>query len=848
MSSALFKLFKRQSSRLLYISIVMLLVTSCGGNDSVSDELSSSAPTPEGTVTPQPVSTPTPEANAVPRPETSPTPLTTPEVTPEPTLPPTPATTPEPSPLPTPVVTPTPRVTPTPTPTPTPEPILVGVFVDSPVVNIGYRTESRNGFTNNQGEFEYLVGETIVFFAGELELPPVEAAEMITPLMIANTTNPLDPAVVNMIRLLQSLDDDADITNAISLTDQTRDSLPSINFQQSIIEFTNDLVVQNALLNASAGRSSLVPIQSALSHLAESFVPLGIFSNADTDNDGVLDVIDFAPTDALETFDLDGDGVGDNSDLFPSNADESNDSDGDGVGDNADAFPDDPNETLDTDGDGVGNNADDDDDGDGTLDANDNAPLNNVSQSAPEWFNSADSPQIIGTVNEDPSGVNDVVSIDFDSDGDLDIVTSLLSGAILWYENTDGQVTNFVEHIITDTPGNIRSISITDIDADNDLDVVAALGGDALIVWYENTESSNLVFIEHVISLNREVPHVVETGDIDGDGDIDVLSVSLVDDTVSWHENHGGQPLTFSDHIISQNFLNGLDASLADIDADGDLDAVVGAFARESESSLGGLVWFENNGLATPEFSANVFSSENSLLNDLVIAVETADVDSSGSIDIISTSLNGFQYLINNNQQEPVFESIVSESVLSGNAIRASDVDGDGDQDILVAEILQQGWLENLGDASHSFVFHPVKLDAIDPRGFSVIDIDGDGINEGVSSDRGRRTPPNPGDPKIAFTSFVERQILHPEGFTNVGSETALDREGNDLSYAILPGGDSDLFTIDPKTAQLSFVNAPIMVSPQDFNGDNIYEVRVSVTDGFSTLTRLIEVEVIGVN
>ena len=34
-----------------------------------------------------------------------------------------------------------------------------GVFLDSPVINIGYKTETLSGVTNTQGEYEYLSGE-----------------------------------------------------------------------------------------------------------------------------------------------------------------------------------------------------------------------------------------------------------------------------------------------------------------------------------------------------------------------------------------------------------------------------------------------------------------------------------------------------------------------------------------------------------------------------------------------------------------------------------------------------------------------------------------------------------------
>lgn len=52
------------------------------------------------------------------------------------------------------------------------------------------------------------------------------------------------------------------------------------------------------------------------------------------------------------------------------------------------------------------------------------------------------------------------------------------------------------------------------------------------------------------------------------------------------------------------------------------------------------------------------------------------------------------------------------------------------------------------------------------------------------------------------------------------------------LTYAITGGIDSSLFTLDSATGNLSFVAAPDFENPQDADGDNIYEVQVTVTDG----------------
>lgn len=94
--------------------------------------------------------------------------------------------------------------------------VQTGIFVDSPVAGIGYRTATQDGFTNELGEYNYLPGEKVTFFIGGLEFPEVTASGMVTPADIA-----ADPAVrTNILQILQTLDDDGDPSNGISIREE----------------------------------------------------------------------------------------------------------------------------------------------------------------------------------------------------------------------------------------------------------------------------------------------------------------------------------------------------------------------------------------------------------------------------------------------------------------------------------------------------------------------------------------------------------------------------------------------------------------------------------------------------
>ena len=61
--------------------------------------------------------------------------------------------------------------------------------------------------------------------------------------------------------------------------------------------------------------------------------------------------------------------------------------------------------------------------------------------------------------------------------------------------------------------------------------------------------SAQPTFTEHAISTAADGAESVDAADMDGDGDIDVVSASGVDDKIAWYENDGAQ--NFTEHVIS---------------------------------------------------------------------------------------------------------------------------------------------------------------------------------------------------------------------------------------------------------------------------------------------------------
>ena len=75
----------------------------------------------------------------------------------------------------------------------------------------------------------------------------------------------------------------------------------------------------------------------------------------------------------------------------------------------------------------------------------------------------------------------------------------------------------------------------------------------------------------------------------------------------------------------------------------------------------------------------------------------------------------------------------------------------------------------------------------------------------------------------------------------------ATDADGDDLSYS-LSGTDAALFTIDPNTGAVSFIDAPDFEAPGDAGGDNVYDIVVTASDGTNSTDQTVAITVTNVN
>jgi hypothetical protein len=208
------------------------------------------------------------------------------------------------------------------------------------------------------------------------------------------------------------------------------------------------------------------------------------------------------------------------------------------------------------------------------------------------------------------AGAIQIIPADLNRDGKMDFVTLLAQEheTVLAYINKGTGDFSFDRNVIYAAPHpnwGSSGIRLVDLDKDGDPDVLLTHGDtfdDGVvkpyhgIQWLENT--GRYPFVEHTLAQMPGV-HGAEAGDIDGDGDLDIVAGALlaggadVDEKILpalvWLEQT--RPGTFARHTIEMGTPRHATLDVGDIDSDGDLDIVVGNFSVEKSTTPWIDVW-----------------------------------------------------------------------------------------------------------------------------------------------------------------------------------------------------------------------------------------------------------------
>ena len=137
----------------------------------------------------------------------------------------------------------------------------------------------------------------------------------------------------------------------------------------------------------------------------------------------------------------------------------------------------------------------------------------------------------------------------------------LLDDTIAWYENDGNANPTFTAADITTSADGAHSVFAADMDGDGDMDILSASYSDDTIAWYENDGNANPTWTAADIATSADGAISVFAADMDGDGDMDILSASAVDNTIAWYETALAFTLTSSTPATASNTVS-LDSNI----------------------------------------------------------------------------------------------------------------------------------------------------------------------------------------------------------------------------------------------------------------------------------------------
>ena len=343
----------------------------------------------------------------------------------------------------------------------------------------------------------------------------------------------------------------------------------------------------------------------------------------------------------------------------------------------------------------------------------------------------------------------------------------------------------------------------------------------------------------------RAAPDFEAPGDDDGDNVYDII-VTASDDTNSTEQpvaitvtNENDNPPAFTSPAtarVAENQVAAYEAAATDADGDPLSYSLSGTDAALFTIDANtGAVSFR----AAPDFEA------------------PGDADGDNVYDIIVTASDGANStdqpvaitVTNENDNIPAFTSPATVRVAEnqGAAYEAAAADADG------------------GPLSYSLSGTDAALFTIDANtgavSFSAApdfeapgDADGDNVYDIIvtASDGANSTEQpvaitvtNENDNIPAFTSPATVRVA--ENQVAAYEAAAADADGDPLSYS-LSGTDAALFTIDANTGAVSFKAAPDFEMPGDADGDNVYDIIVTASDGANSTEQPVAITVTNEN
>ena len=330
------------------------------------------------------------------------------------------------------------------------------------------------------------------------------------------------------------------------------------------------------------------------------------------------------------------------------------------------------------------------------------------------------------TVSSSFSSAEVVCTADIDGDGDLDIIGGG-NNHITWWNNLDGSGTSMLPNNVTFSFHNISSVECADIDGNGTMDILGSAEYADAISWWRNDDGLGTSWTGINIDPSLERAYSAHAADIDGDGDLDVVGTALTDPMVFWWENANGMGTAWNENTISVISASGMDLHSGDIDKDGDMDVLV-AYGSNVE-------WYENTDGSGSSWTTHTVSSSVSGAS----CVYAHDMNDDGNLDILATARWGMGTLwFENDGSSPVnwSEHWICNSGTGYLEAYPADFDGDGDMDVVTAQMDTDlfEWWENTDGSGTGWSYHRICGSFEWPSSVWAGDVNGDDIPDALGT------------------------------------------------------------------------------------------------------------------
>ncbi len=332
------------------------------------------------------------------------------------------------------------------------------------------------------------------------------------------------------------------------------------------------------------------------------------------------------------------------------------------------------------------------------------------------------------------------------------------------------------------------SVAAGDIDRDGDADILYSIGDDLELYVYRNEGSNN--FTSESLGLNVEGVNQLEMVDLEGDGDMDLIGYVFDKNEILAFINDGSGSFSEEKMLEHQNDIS--DVDYGDIDGDGDIDLVLSVDKFSGETVSIYLNDSLNNFMKFTSADINALNS--------AVQIEMVDFDQDGKMDIVGLNKNKFTAFI----QSDIFGFVPQDLIEPSNVgnlsqFAVADFDKDGDYDVVIGDFNSTlHWYKN-----QAFAFTQQAISEVQPI-YEIVshDFDGDGDSDFIASNGNFWMYRNViGEMSSSFSTKKEDAVsIGPNPFHDVITVAPL-RGGNlDIEIYNTEGRKLDVFEIQGKT------------------------------------------------